>query len=459
MDSQLYVSSLNGDDQGVGTVDRPFKTLRKASEVAQPGTIVQIKGGIYPHDTIVGSGTPDHPITYRAHSNEVPRFQSNDTAQAAIVIYGSNLIIEGLHVITSIHCGMILWNVNAVQVIRCTIDKCLRGGIYVGGTASKINYAGIVIRDNTITNNCMIRSKEFEDTDSSPGALVVTKSDGALIQHNTIFNNYGEGIILSNSINGVITQNNIYDNLVCGIYLDNCSHSLIERNYLYSTGKTKFFQADLPMSGIVIGNEGRDLFINTDSLSIVNNIITRYAYGILYDANGTQGESKYPNKSSGMHNCFIANNTFYRGYREAIRIYDSVKVSTGNEVVNNIFDHSKAYKPIDGIDPGSQAGFKFHHNGWSHPPVFAGGPNDVIGEARLLSLNRHYDFTDPAAQFKLKENSPMRDTGKYIPAIKFDFWGTPRTAPFCIGAHELNVDPSHYSAIMDSTFYRYPNHM
>jgi parallel beta-helix repeat protein len=451
MDPNLYVSITGDDNNGNGSIDRPYKTLRKASEIAKPGSIINIRGGIYPRDIITptGSGVDGNIITYRVYLNEAARFHSSDPGEAALVVYASNIIIEGIQIISSIHCGIILWNVNAVQIIRCTIDKCHRGGIYIGGTLNKINYSKIVVRNNTITNTCLVRSADFEEP-SSPGAVVITKTDGAIIENNTIYNNYGEGIIFSNSINGLISQNTIYDNFNCGIYLDNCGHTLIERNYIYSTGKTKFFQNDVPMSGIIIGNEDRDLFINSDHIIIQNNIVTRYCYGILYDARG---------KSSGIHNCLIVNNTFYRGYREAVRIADSQTLSTNNEIVNNIFDHSKAYRPIDGIDKISMAGFKCHHNGWSHPPIHAGGPNDIISDARLLLLNRHYDFTDPAAQFKLKENSPMRDTGKYIPTIKTDFWGTPRTAPFCIGAHELNIDSMHYSAIMDSMFYKYPHHM
>lgn len=445
----IYVASNGDDNLGTGSIGAPYRTLRKASTAAKPGTTIYVRGGTYPRDIITGSGDVEQPILYTAYSNEVPRFHSTDSGEAALAVYASHCRIEGLQVVSSIHCGVIVWNASYVEIIRCRIEKTHRCGIYIGGTGNKTNYTTIILRENLITNTCIVRSKEFEDS-SSPGAVVVTKTDGAILEQNLIHNNYGEGIIFSNSVNGHLTQNTIYDNFRCGIYLDNCAHTRLERNYIYSTGKTKFFQEELPMSGVIIGNEERDLFINSDGLTIQNNIITRYTHGILYDGQG---------KSSGMHNCYIAHNTFYRGYREAIRIVESKIPSTGNEVVNNIFDHNKAYKPIDGVDVGSQPGFKFHHNGWSHPPVFASGPNDVIGDSRLLLLNRHYDFVDPAAQFKLKENSPMRDAGKYIPAIKTDFWGTPRTAPFCIGAHELNIDATHYSAIMDTLHYAYPLHM
>ncbi|OEJ98559.1 hypothetical protein A8C32_04980 [Flavivirga aquatica] len=66
----IYVSKT-GNDTNPGTIDKPYKTITKASSVARPGDIVVIGQGTY-EETIrpVRSGTPGQPITYTAKQGE-----------------------------------------------------------------------------------------------------------------------------------------------------------------------------------------------------------------------------------------------------------------------------------------------------------------------------------------------------------------------------------------------------
>ncbi len=67
------VVAVNGADTNPGTPDRPLATIQKAVDLAQPGTVIAIRGGTYPltaNIQILKSGTADNPITMTAYGNE-----------------------------------------------------------------------------------------------------------------------------------------------------------------------------------------------------------------------------------------------------------------------------------------------------------------------------------------------------------------------------------------------------
>ncbi|WP_204053091.1 right-handed parallel beta-helix repeat-containing protein [Microbispora siamensis] len=67
------VVAANGADTNPGTLDRPLATIQKAVDLAQPGTVIAIRGGTYPltaNIQILKSGTADRPITMTAYGTE-----------------------------------------------------------------------------------------------------------------------------------------------------------------------------------------------------------------------------------------------------------------------------------------------------------------------------------------------------------------------------------------------------
>ncbi|GAB4004222.1 hypothetical protein GCM10029992_48510 [Glycomyces albus] len=62
-----------GSDADPGTVSSPLRTLQRAVDLAEPGTVIQIRGGTYAPDVnirIEKSGTATQPITMRAYNSE-----------------------------------------------------------------------------------------------------------------------------------------------------------------------------------------------------------------------------------------------------------------------------------------------------------------------------------------------------------------------------------------------------
>jgi hypothetical protein len=63
--------NLQASDEGPGTVERPLKTIAKATEKAGPGDVVVIRGGVYRERvSLKTSGTAQAPIRFEAAPGE-----------------------------------------------------------------------------------------------------------------------------------------------------------------------------------------------------------------------------------------------------------------------------------------------------------------------------------------------------------------------------------------------------
>lgn len=107
-----------GDDTAAGSIDKPFATITRAQQSANPGDTVFIRGGTYAMKeshiartrgifarviVLDKSGTAEKPITYRAYENEKPDFDFSAVKPAgkrvsAFYVSGDWLRIVGLDV-------------------------------------------------------------------------------------------------------------------------------------------------------------------------------------------------------------------------------------------------------------------------------------------------------------------------------------------------------------------------
>ncbi|MFG6192549.1 right-handed parallel beta-helix repeat-containing protein [Nonomuraea sp. JJY05] len=70
--TQLHVAT-SGNDANPGTLDRPLATIQRAVDLAQPGTVISVRGGTYALTSniqIMKSGTSSSPITLAAYGTE-----------------------------------------------------------------------------------------------------------------------------------------------------------------------------------------------------------------------------------------------------------------------------------------------------------------------------------------------------------------------------------------------------
>ncbi|NOY43605.1 MAG: hypothetical protein GXP26_17430, partial [Planctomycetes bacterium] len=66
-----YYVSNSGSDTGPGTLAQPFRTIQKASDIADAGDTVFVRGGTYRETvTVAASGTAASPITFKPYQGE-----------------------------------------------------------------------------------------------------------------------------------------------------------------------------------------------------------------------------------------------------------------------------------------------------------------------------------------------------------------------------------------------------
>lgn len=89
---QLYVSVKGSDTEGDGTLNKPYRTIQKAAEMAEPGETVSIGGGVY-RETVIpkNSGLSGAPITFTNYNNENVVISGCDEMQSKWVKYSGKI--------------------------------------------------------------------------------------------------------------------------------------------------------------------------------------------------------------------------------------------------------------------------------------------------------------------------------------------------------------------------------
>jgi len=228
-----YVSTTGNDATGTGAVDKPWKTLYKAtSTVSATGAIIHVNAGTYTEtqqSTLkVGISIEGDGITSIIKSTENRDFQPIINAVSAEGTNGnqhiSKLKFDGQNLLTD-------WAINIngrsnVGIYNCTfVDFNDRGVIFEGrpyDTAPATYATGNIFHDN-IMNNCA--GYNLPTGAYGRGALNIGGQDGMLIYNNTITQNsrpegYNGWPIKYNN-NGYLRGVKIYNNNITKIPLGN----------------------------------------------------------------------------------------------------------------------------------------------------------------------------------------------------------------------------------------------
>ncbi|WP_430814977.1 T9SS type A sorting domain-containing protein [Carboxylicivirga sp. RSCT41] len=135
--TDYYVSSSEGDDGNNGSIDAPFKTLQKISQVPlKPGNTVNFKCGdrFDGHFVVNGSGTNEEPITITYYGDgekpiitgEVGEVAGGDYQEAILVENQDNIIFDGLEIN------------NERTANRTGVDETDAYGIYILNTGTEV---------------------------------------------------------------------------------------------------------------------------------------------------------------------------------------------------------------------------------------------------------------------------------------------------------------------------------
>lgn len=232
MEKQLYVSAT-GTDTGDGTPAKPWRTIQRAANAAQPGDVVLVEAGEYEAFRTVRGGTQGHPITFRAVGQAIVLPAGGPTAADNITVRESDyVIIEGFTVRDAARCGIFVVDSRGVILRQNLIGPVGRFGILTGfavdvqiisnKTFSAAAEHGIYVSNSREPNdNPVIRFNESYD------------NGAAGLQVNGDCGMGGDGLITG----AIIEGNIIHDNQSKGMSLISMAESLVQNNLIYNNGK------------------------------------------------------------------------------------------------------------------------------------------------------------------------------------------------------------------------------
>lgn len=421
-----YYVSPEGDDNNPGSFRLPWRTISKVTDMVEPGDTVYIRSGVYLESVdFTTSGTSNAPIRILAYPGETP------------VIDGDNFNIPG-------EWGVLLGiSGDYIQVSGFEVRYSRGLGVIIRGShdiADKIyshhnRENGILISrgHNSIVENSLVwrnaLSNEYGQGDIWASGLTAARSgvSYATIRHNTVWENWGEGISSYEADHIVIEDNITHDNFTANIYLSDSTNVLCQRNFVYTNPASYMFPYG-GNNGIMMGDE----VYNPPSANIT--VINNISFGNHVNFWWWQGV-----QGGGMNNVLIANNTFVNGIGDPNHGEGNVIISGGDHqnvrFENNLVQQDGEFPVIATI---ANPGVTYTHNLWSKTPYpAASGPGDIIGNPLLKHVGNPY----VPKWFQLTSVSPAIDAAIALPEVYVDYFGIGREAPPDMGANEFFPTP------------------
>lgn len=218
VDGGIYVANNGSDDSGDGSIDKPYKTITHALQVAQAGTTLTLRGGTY--NEMVKIRKPN--MTIRSKTGETAKIvlpTDNDKLGVTVFFYpdADGGTLQGLEIVGGYYYGVML--------------QTKWGYSHEWPLSERMGATNVTIED------CIIH-------DTGRDAIKLTpQSDFAVIRRNEIYNTgvrhsgNAEGIDNVNSDNVLVQENYIHDIATNGVYCKGgATRCIIERNKIERTG-------------------------------------------------------------------------------------------------------------------------------------------------------------------------------------------------------------------------------
>ncbi len=248
----FYVST-SGSDTNIGTFSKPFKTIQKAVDVMNSGITIPtcyIFPGIYSEQVMIVSNKNSGYMVLTKLSNAAPILNGSPPMNFAVKITNADKIIISGLEICKYSNGIIIEGHSISNIIQ-------------ENTIYSNFWEGIFINSDLADNN-IIRRNSISGPNQTCGILI-NEGDNNTILFNTInYNTFGI-IVYGNSSYNNILKNTVYSNTARGIALDSgSSYNLIGTNNIYGWNQ----------------DYGISLSDTEDNTIISNKIYCNQAYGI-----------------------------------------------------------------------------------------------------------------------------------------------------------------------------------
>ena len=259
----LYVSP-DGDDAASGTSDAPLRSIRRAGELATPGTLVRVAGGRYEGSVkTVASGTADAPITYLSDP-EAPAEVVGTGGKAAWRNKGDHVEIVGF------------------RITGDTVDGLLNKGSNVAIVGNRVSGFG--------KGNCISTARSgYTLHDIDVISNIVHGCGGSALDH---------GIYVSHP-GGTVANNISYGNAGYGIHCwHNCNHLVVSNNLVFDNGEGGILigQGDDPNNGTVAA----DNFVVSNNIAVNNGEYGIEESGVTGPNNRYLNNNVYNNAAGGL---------------------------------------------------------------------------------------------------------------------------------------------------------------
>ena len=433
-----WTVATNGNDNNSGTVSSPFLTIIHAIDMAQPGDIIELRGGTYTASTEIR--IPKSNLTIRSYPNEwaVVTTPMNDEEIASTFWYNepdvSGGVLEYLEITGGYYYGVMLetnweWGVPDNQrhgASNITIRNC------------KIHHTGRdCIKIKPGCANIHIISCEIYNSGSGPGAVIDFNAEG-------IDNVNGSGMIVKNCY--------FHNTATSGVYAKGgASNCLIEENLLVDLGDhgillgfytdSDYFDANanpnyyeclnsVARNNIVIntGGSGIGFFAAKDCKAYNNTVITPSTlyHAPLYFSKGEIWISSTETATPPCVNVTVENNIFIDSGPSDSGEEFTVRVREGSLTGNNSVNHN--------IYRSTMGAAVFDDNVTWPYMTFTEWQNTMGLDAQSMEGNPMLN-----AQYHLQAGSPAINAGAAVSGLTRDYDGNTRSGALDIGADEYNA--------------------
>ena len=285
-------------------------------------------------------------------------------------------------------------------------------------------------------------------------ALTFLYARDSVARGNTVYNNYGEGLVAGRYSTRITIEDNVlYDNEHASLYLNATTFPLVQRNIVFCTDDPRFWRKGSgtdyhPGPGIQIRDEdfeGQEVMPPPSSDQvIVNNLAVGCStnFGVATQRANGQG---------GLDNALVAHNVFANARGEVGTGINNVEFNSNASYTNSRFINNLILQSVPGnsaVVLGTRAAFgslTLANNLYSVAPrnSWPGGesgrlvtaPGLAGGEPPLPVMGSIPDPND----YRLSYDSPAFDSGLSLAEVGRDIFGQTRvnTGLPDIGVHEL----------------------
>jgi len=411
----IYYVAPDGNDEGPGTIDLPWRTIQHAADTLVAGDTVYIRAGTYSERVLPQhSGSPGSEITYAAYPGETATMDGagialpDDLAGLFEIAGRSYIRVSGLRVVNAgpfaNNAAILVSDSDHITIEKCATFHTASSGIGVWGSQQ------VIIEGNTVEQAGLGGGQE---------CITVAGASTFQVRNNTVTDCQKEGIDAKDgSSNGLIAGNVVNRPRAVGIYVDawdRPTHDItVSRNLVFDSVEGAGFAVASEMGGLL------------SNIRLENNIACRnHTYGIEI--------SRCCIESRPMDGIVLINNTLYDngvGWGGGI-IADNPQAQ--NVVIrNNIASQNLTFQIAVAADVPAGS-VTVDHN---LIDGYRGYEDEVYGEDYVEGDPRFVDA--PAGDLHLRPESPAIDHASATAAPAEDWDGDPRPggAGYDIGADE-----------------------